>query len=84
MDHRPAASGRIRANSALRGTAVSRHRDVLDTQPGSLPEIKEHVDGLTFVMRPRGVPKTERLVIRSDDAGDLWVSIASDRSRNEQ
>jgi hypothetical protein len=56
----------------------------LDNQPGSLPEIREHVDGLTFVMRPRGVPKTEKLVIRSDDAGDLWVSIASERNRADQ
>ena len=62
---------------------MSRHRDALDTQPGSLPEIREHVDGLTFVMRPRGVPKTEQLVIRSDDAGDLWVAIASDRDPHE-
>jgi hypothetical protein len=61
---------------------VSRHRDQLDTQPGSVPEITEHVDGLTFVMRPRGMPKTEKLVIRSDDAGDIWVAIASDCSRD--
>ena len=61
---------------------MSRSRNVMDTRPGSLPEIREHVDGLTFVMRPRGVPKTEALVIRSDDTGSLWVSIASDRDRN--
>jgi hypothetical protein len=55
----------------------------LDTEPGSLPEIRENVDGLTFVMHPRGIPQSERLVIRSDDAGDLWVAIASDQPNNE-
>ena len=63
---------------------VPRHRDVLDRQPGSLPEIKEHVDGLTFVMRPPGLPKGARLVIRSDDAGDLWLSILSDFDRDDR
>ena len=63
---------------------MPRHRDVLDRQPGSLPEIREHVDGLTFVMRPPGLPKTARLVIRSDDAGDLWLSILSDLERDDR
>ena len=80
MDPCPPAFDRILANSALRETIVPRHRDALDTQPGPLPEIREHIDGLTFVMRPRGLPRTETLVIRSDDAGDIWVAIASDRN----
>lgn len=62
---------------------MSRHRDVLDSEPGSLPEISEDANGLTFVMRPRGVPKTERLVIRWDEVGNLWVAIASGRTATD-
>jgi len=55
---------------------VSRHRNALDGQPGSVPDIRTDVCGLTFVMRLRGTP--EKLVIRCDDAGDVWVAIVPD------
>jgi hypothetical protein len=62
---------------------VSRHRDVLDTQPGSVPEIREDVDGLTFIMHLSGALKGKTFVVRTDDAGDIWIAIAAESSTDE-
>ena len=61
---------------------MSRRRDGLDTQPGALPEIREDADGLTFIMHLHGAP-SETLVVRTDDSGDIWIAITSDRSPDE-
>jgi hypothetical protein len=57
---------------------MSRRHDALDGRPGSIPDIRTDVRGLTFVMRPLGTRSNDRLVIRCDDAGDVWVAIRSD------
>jgi len=56
---------------------MSQHRDALDRKPGALPEIRMDLRGLRFVMHPPGARATERLVIRCDDDGEVWVSIVS-------
>ena len=54
---------------------MSRRHHALDQQPGSLPEIKADVRGLTFVIHPAGTRSDERLIIRCDDEGEVWMSI---------
>ncbi|MGH9408980.1 MAG: hypothetical protein ACRD1V_05960 [Vicinamibacterales bacterium] len=36
-------------------------------------------DSLIFVMTPPGLPEHERLVIRCDAEGQIWISIETDR-----
>jgi hypothetical protein len=57
---------------------MSRRLDALDGQPGPIPDIRTDVRGLTFVIHPLGTRSDERLLIRCDDAGDVWMSIRSD------
>jgi hypothetical protein len=57
---------------------MARHQHALDGQPGSVPDIRTDVRGLTFVIRPLGTRSHERLVIRCDDAGEVWMSIKPD------
>ena len=57
---------------------MSHRQDALDRQPGSVPDITTDVRGLTFVMRPSGTRGDERLVIRCDDSGAVWISIQED------
>lgn len=52
----------------------------LDRKPGTLPEIQATEDGIAFVMAPFGA-HGQRLVIRCDDNGDVWVAIRPDRAR---
>ncbi|HTI37735.1 MAG TPA: hypothetical protein VL484_09265 [Vicinamibacterales bacterium] len=35
------------------------------------------MDALIFVMRPRGLGSDDRLVIRCDEAGEIWVAIVA-------
>ena len=56
---------------------VSRRRRTLDARPGSPPEISVDMDALIFVMRPRGLGSDDRLVIRCDEAGEIWVAIVA-------
>jgi len=52
------------------------HRQhALDRQPGSAPDIRADVRGVTFVIRPAGIRKTEWLIIRCDERGGIWISI---------
>jgi hypothetical protein len=46
----------------------------LDRKPGSLPEIQTTDDGIAFVMAPFGA-NGQRLVIRCDDSGNVWMAI---------
>lgn len=56
---------------------MPRYQAALDRQPGSMPDITTTVRGLTFVMHPLGTRNDQRLVIRCDDSGDVWLSIQS-------
>ena len=50
-------------------------QDVLNMRPGPMPEIKSSArDGLTFALHPIGI-RSQRLVIRCDQNGDVWMSI---------
>jgi hypothetical protein len=52
------------------------HRQhTLDRQPGSAPDIRADVRGVTFVMRPAGIRRNERLVIHCDEDGEIRVAI---------
>ena len=53
-------------------------QDTLDCQPGAMPEIRTVVDGVTFEMRLVGIRQNERIVIRCDDTGEVWMSIHAD------
>jgi hypothetical protein len=50
----------------------------MDRQPGSLPDIRMNINGVTFVMAPPGTPRGNQLVIRCDADGEVWVSIQPD------
>lgn len=54
---------------------MAREQQMLDRRPGSLPDIHMDVGGITFVMVPPGAPRGERLVIRCDTDGEVWISI---------
>jgi hypothetical protein len=62
----------------LRRKAMSPHQNGLDRRPGSVPDIRTDVRGLTFVMRPSGKISGELLIIRCDDSGEVWISIQPD------
>ena len=59
-----------------------RGQDTLDARPGPIPEIRARAGDVTFEMHPVGTRNGERLVIRCDDDGDVWISIQSDVSDN--
>jgi len=54
---------------------MARGPHTLDRRPGSLPDIRTATGSITFAMVPRGAPHGERLVIRCDAEGDVWISI---------
>jgi hypothetical protein len=55
--------------------AMTRGQRAFDDQPGSFPEITTNSGGITFTMVPPGTPNGERLVIRCDTDGEVWISI---------
>jgi hypothetical protein len=59
-------------------TAMARVKHTLDRQPGSLPDIRTDVGGITFVMAPPGAPPGRHLHIRCDAEGEVWISIRSE------
>jgi hypothetical protein len=58
--------------------AMARAQYTLDRQPGSLPDVRTDVDGITFIMAPPGAPRGKHLLIRCDAQGDVWISIRSE------
>jgi hypothetical protein len=58
-------------------------RQTFDQRPGSVPDIRTDTGGITFVMVPAGTPRGERLVIRCDADGEVWISIEPDRPLSE-
>jgi hypothetical protein len=58
---------------------MKRARPTIDDRPGALPDIRTSGGGVTFVMSPCGTLSSERLIIRCDDRGEIWVSIGSNR-----
>jgi hypothetical protein len=59
---------------------MSRGHDALDRRPGSPPEVRTDIRGLSFFMRLSGTRSDERLVIRCDDNGEVWMSIQPDEA----
>jgi hypothetical protein len=57
------------------------HRRRLDGRPGTLPEIRSLGSSVKFLIDVRAVRESARLVLRCDDDGNVWASIAP--SRNE-
>ena len=57
---------------------MARRYDTLDHRPGSLPDITKDGGSITFDMRPLGMRDHERLIIRCDEAGEVWISIQPD------
>ena len=55
----------------------------LDRRPGSLPDIRTNVGGVTFTMGLPGIPKGTQLIIRCDAAGQIWIAIRPDGTRLE-
>jgi hypothetical protein len=43
-----------------------------------VPAIRTDNGGITFVMVLAGIPKSDRLVIRCDADGQVWISIEPD------
>ncbi|HSC26495.1 MAG TPA: hypothetical protein VLD67_04425 [Vicinamibacterales bacterium] len=55
-------------------------RRTLDYQAGPLPEIRSEQDSVVFQFDIPGVARSERLLIRCDDEGNVWAAVASSRS----
>ena len=58
---------------------MARAQDRLDGKRGPLPEIHALGNGVVYVMTPPGSAANDRLVVRCDAAGDVWISIRSDK-----
>jgi len=54
---------------------MKKARPTIDDHPGPLPDIRTTGSSVTFVMTPIGTEPSERLIVRCDDAGQIWVSI---------
>jgi len=63
--------------------AMARVQHTLDGQPGSLPDIRADVGGITFVMAPPGAPRGKHLLIRCDTEGEVWISIRPERASSD-
>jgi hypothetical protein len=57
---------------------MPRRQDALDDRPGSIPDIRTTGRGVTFEMHPLGTRDTTRLIIRCDEAGEVWIAIRSE------
>jgi len=55
-------------------------RKTLDERPGSMPEIRDGDDCVTFDLALTRVCAGARLIIRCDREGNAWVSISSRRT----
>ena len=64
-------------------TTMRSERQTSDQRRGAIPDIRTDVGGITFVMIPPGTPGGERLVIRCDADGEVWISIKLDRAFSE-
>jgi hypothetical protein len=53
---------------------------MIDRRPGSLPDIRTNIGGITFVMVPLGPSKGKQLVIRCDADGEIWISIQPEQA----
>jgi hypothetical protein len=58
---------------------MKRVQPALDQRPGALPDVRTCGSDITFVMAPAGTPASDRLIIRCDDHGGVWISIGSTR-----
>jgi hypothetical protein len=63
---------------------MARVHQLMDRQPGSLPDIRMNIDGITFIMAPPGIPRGEQLVIRCDAHDEVWISIQPDDPSSDQ
>jgi hypothetical protein len=55
-------------------------RRALDRQAGAPPQILPNGDGLTFHIRISGVRSGSLLLLRCDEAGNIWASIGKPQS----
>jgi len=60
---------------------MPRNQDPLDSQPGSLPEIRQENDDVTYIVEPVGTPRGYKIVIRCEPNGEIWMSICTERRR---
>jgi hypothetical protein len=60
---------------------MDRATRTLDRKPGSLPEIQTTDNGIAFVMAPFGA-NGQRLVVRCDENGNVWVAIRRENARD--
>ncbi len=51
-------------------------RKEIDEQPGRLPEIRAEGDSVTFEFGPVSGEQGAGLIIRCDEAGDVWARLA--------
>ncbi|HXI27423.1 MAG TPA: hypothetical protein VNG89_03350 [Vicinamibacterales bacterium] len=51
-----------------------------DLQPGAVPTIREVEGNLTYTIVPALARRDERLVIRCDAYGEVWISIQPARA----
>ena len=62
---------------------MRRERQTIDRRPGSTPDIHTDHGAITFIMTPAGTPRGQRLIIRCDAAGEIWMASETDRVRPE-
>ena len=63
---------------------MAHQQHLLDGRPGSLPLIRTDTRSITFVMTLPGVRPDERLVIRCDAEGEMWISIRPEETSFNQ
>lgn len=59
-------------------------RRLRDRHAGALPVIRSEGDSVIFHISIPGLPRTRTLVIRCDDWGHVWVSVAGAESPGEK
>ena len=62
---------------------MARVHYIMDGQPGTLPDIRMDANDIVFTMVPPGTPRGDRLTIRCDAAGELWIAIQTDHLLSE-
>jgi hypothetical protein len=57
-------------------------RQTLDRCPGAKPDIRTVPGSVVYVMLPAGLSNGERLVIRCDEHGEVWIAIEDNRGES--
>jgi hypothetical protein len=75
MEIRPETTDSSAGRDFARPRSMSARR-ALDRQAGPVPEIRVEGDSVTFRLDIAGTGRLRRLVLRCDEKGNVWASVA--------